>query len=276
MARVEDLVRVLTEIPLVFLAARRGWRFRAQRVRTARPARHPRRIARCRTRRGCPRRSTGRPRALWLGVVRGAAGAVSRVAARCRRVARGARPPRRSASRWRRSFSSPRDGERNAKLLDDLALHLDLIALAMEAGSSLPAALAICAERAPDGALRRALSRVSARDSRRRRTARGIARARAARRAQAAELAGGGAALGGATERRTRRRCCASARGSPRGHRFARAERLARAAPLKLWAALVLCHRAVHAAWCWRFRWRSCWRCVDRTSSFWLRSRAGA
>ena len=43
-----------------------------------------------------------------------------------------------------------------------------------------------------------------------------------------------------------RRRCCANARGSRPRHRFARAERLARAAPLRLWAALVLCHRAVH------------------------------
>src|SRR3982751_6431519 len=42
------------------------------------------------------------------------------------------------------------------ELLDELALHLDLIALAMEAGSSLTSALHACAERAPEEPLRRA------------------------------------------------------------------------------------------------------------------------
>ena len=46
------------------------------------------------------------------------------------------------------------------ELLDDLPVHLDLIALAMEAGWALPAALATCAHRAPEGALRRAWARV--------------------------------------------------------------------------------------------------------------------
>jgi hypothetical protein len=44
-------------------------------------------------------------------------------------------------------------------LLDELALHLDLIALAMESGSSLTSALHACAERAPEGPLRRAWAR---------------------------------------------------------------------------------------------------------------------
>ena len=45
-------------------------------------------------------------------------------------------------------------------LLDEFTLHLDLIALAMESGSSLTSALHACAERAPDGPLRRAWARV--------------------------------------------------------------------------------------------------------------------
>ena len=44
-------------------------------------------------------------------------------------------------------------------LLDELAVHLDLIALAVEAGSSLTSAINACAERAPDGPLRRAWAR---------------------------------------------------------------------------------------------------------------------
>ena len=46
------------------------------------------------------------------------------------------------------------------ELLDDLPVHLELIALSMEAGWTLPTALAACAHRAPEGALRRAWSRV--------------------------------------------------------------------------------------------------------------------
>ena len=46
------------------------------------------------------------------------------------------------------------------EVLDDLPVHLDLIAVGLEARCSLPAALALCAERAPAGALKRAWSRV--------------------------------------------------------------------------------------------------------------------
>jgi len=41
-------------------------------------------------------------------------------------------------------------------LVDELALHLDLMALVTESGGSLTAALGACVERAPDGPLRRA------------------------------------------------------------------------------------------------------------------------
>jgi tight adherence protein C len=122
---------------------------------------------------------------------------------------------------------------------DDLAIHLDLIALAMEAGSSLPAAIAICAERAPDGALRRAWRRVIL------------------------EMHGGVEPLDAlrALEQRVGIKpltsLVAALRTAERFNlepaqvlrerarqsavqRFARAEHLARAAPLKLWAALVL------------------------------------
>ncbi len=125
------------------------------------------------------------------------------------------------------------------EVLDDLALHLDLAALAMEAGSSLPAALWICAERATPGALQRALSRVSLEihaGAEPLEALRGleqrvglkplsslVAALRSAERLN----------LGLAQVLRERARQSA-------GYRFARAERLARAAPLKLWAALVL------------------------------------
>src|SRR6185369_444746 len=44
-------------------------------------------------------------------------------------------------------------------LLDELALHLDLIAVVVESGGSLVSALHACVERAPDGPLRRVWSR---------------------------------------------------------------------------------------------------------------------
>jgi tight adherence protein C len=126
------------------------------------------------------------------------------------------------------------------EVLCDLALHLDLIALAMESGSSLTAALAICAERAPDGALRRAWARVIL------------------------EIHAGAEPLEAlrALEQRVNVKALSSLVGALRSAErfgidpaqvfreralqsaaqcFAQAERLARAAPLKLWAALVLC-----------------------------------
>ncbi len=126
------------------------------------------------------------------------------------------------------------------EVLYDLAVHLDLIALAMESGSSLPAALAICAERAPEGVLRRAWSRVIL------------------------EIHAGAEPLEAlrALEQRVNLKPLSSLVGALRSaerfgidpaqvfreralqsaaHCFAQAERLARAAPLKLWAALVLC-----------------------------------
>jgi tight adherence protein C len=125
------------------------------------------------------------------------------------------------------------------ELLDDLAVHLDLIALALEAGRALPAALAICAERAPEGALRSAWARVllemhagaepleALRAMEQRSGLKPLAVLVTALRS--AEKFGSPAAQ---VFRERARQAAAQ--------RFARAERLARAAPLQLWAALVL------------------------------------
>jgi tight adherence protein C len=126
------------------------------------------------------------------------------------------------------------------ELFDDLAVHLDLIALAMDAGCTLPAALAVCAQRAPEGALRRAWARVlieihsgvepieALRALEQRTGLKPLAVLVTALRS--AEKFG----IPAAQVFRERARQAAA-------QRFARAERLARAAPLKLWAALVLC-----------------------------------
>jgi len=125
------------------------------------------------------------------------------------------------------------------EVLDDLALHLDLVALAMEAGSSLPSALAICAERAVPGALQRALCRVSLEihaGSEPLEALRGLEQRVGLRPLSSLIVALRSAErlnLGLAQVMRERARQAA-------GYRFARAERRARVAPLKLWAALVL------------------------------------
>jgi tight adherence protein C len=125
------------------------------------------------------------------------------------------------------------------ELLDDLPVHLDLIALAMEAGAELPAALATCAHRAPEGALRRAWARVileihagaepleALRALEQRTSLKPLGVLLTALRS--AEKFG----IPAAQVFRERARQSAA-------QRFARAERLARAAPLRLWAALVL------------------------------------
>jgi tight adherence protein C len=126
-----------------------------------------------------------------------------------------------------------------SKLLDDLAVHLDLIALAMEAGSSLPAALAICAERAPRGALQRAWGRVILEihaGAEPLEALRGLEQRVGLRPLSSLVVALRSAErLNMDLAQVLRERARQSA-----GHRFARAEHLARAAPLKLWAALVL------------------------------------
>jgi tight adherence protein C len=125
-------------------------------------------------------------------------------------------------------------------LLDDLPLHLDVMALAMEAGGSLPAALALAVEHGPAGALRRAFeglllevhSGTEPLDALRtldqqvglRSFNTLVTSLRSAER------------LGMPLAPILRERATQSA-----ANRFARAERLARAAPLKLWATLVLC-----------------------------------
>lgn len=125
-------------------------------------------------------------------------------------------------------------------VLDDLPLHLDLMALSMESGGSLPAALALAAEHGPDGALRRAFETVlldvhggaepleALRTLDQRIGLRSINTLVTSLRS-ADRL---GMPLGPVL----RERATQSA-----ANRFARAERLARAAPLKLWATLVLC-----------------------------------
>jgi tight adherence protein C len=125
------------------------------------------------------------------------------------------------------------------ELEDDLPLHFDLIALALEAGAELTAALATCAHRAPHGALKRALARVlleihagaepleALRAFEQRSGLKAIGALVAA--LKAAEKFG----VPAAQVFRDRARQSAA-------QRFARAEREARAAPLRLWAALVL------------------------------------
>jgi tight adherence protein C len=125
-------------------------------------------------------------------------------------------------------------------LLEELALHLDLIALAVESGSSLIGALNACATHAPDGPLRRAWARVvlevhaghelpdALRELDLRMGLRWLSSAVMALRSADRTGIDAGAVL------RERARQVAAGR-------FARAERLARAAPLKLWATLMLC-----------------------------------
>jgi tight adherence protein C len=125
-------------------------------------------------------------------------------------------------------------------LIDELALHLDLMALVVESGGSLSAAFGACVERAPDGPLRRAWEGVlvetchgadiheALRVVDQRLGVRTVSTLLVALRN--CERAGAGLPL----VLRERARQAAAGR-------FARAERLARAAPLKLWATLMLC-----------------------------------
>jgi tight adherence protein C len=126
------------------------------------------------------------------------------------------------------------------RILDEFALHLDLMAIAMEAGSSWTAALVLCTERAPDGPLRRAWQRVileihggsepldALRNLEQRLRLPAMATLVSALRA-AEKLQ-----LPASSVLRDRSR-------QTNAQRFARAERQARAAPLKLWAAMLLC-----------------------------------
>jgi tight adherence protein C len=127
-----------------------------------------------------------------------------------------------------------------AAILDELALHLDLMATAMESGASWSAALMVCTERAPEGPLRRAWQGVildihageepldALRNLEQQLRLPAVATLLSALRA-AEKLR-----LPVAGVLRDRARQCAA-------QKFARAERLARAAPLKLWAAMWLC-----------------------------------
>lgn len=126
------------------------------------------------------------------------------------------------------------------EVLDDLPLHLDVMALAMESGSSLPVALSLAAEHGPEGALRRALETLLVD------VHAGIEPLDALRTLD--QRIGLRSINTLVTSLRSadrlnmplapilRERATQSA-----ANRFARAERMARAAPLKLWATLVLC-----------------------------------
>lgn len=126
------------------------------------------------------------------------------------------------------------------EILDDLGAHLDLLALALESGCQWPAALALCVERSPESALRRAWHRIILEihsgtepldalrglEQRMRLAplATLVSSLRAAEKFQ----------VPAASVLRDRARQSAASR-------FARAERRARAAPIKLWAAMLLC-----------------------------------
>ena len=126
------------------------------------------------------------------------------------------------------------------EMLDDLGLHLDLLALAMESGCQWPSALALCVERAPESTLRRAWQRVILEiqaGSEPLDALRGLEQ-----RVRLSPLATLVSSLRAAEKlqlpvvpvlRDRARQSSAS--------RFARAERRARAAPIKLWAAMLLC-----------------------------------
>jgi tight adherence protein C len=126
------------------------------------------------------------------------------------------------------------------EVLDHLPLHLDLMALAMESGAGLPLALALAAEHGPPGALRRAIEGVLV-------DVHGGIEPLDALRALDQQIGlrpintlvtslRSAERLGMPVAPVLRERATQSA-----ANRFARAERLARAAPLKLWATLVLC-----------------------------------
>jgi tight adherence protein C len=126
------------------------------------------------------------------------------------------------------------------QVLDELGPHLELLAVAIESGSTWTAALVLCTERAADGPLRRAWQRVlleihagtepldalRALEQRLRLPALATL-VSSLRAAEKLKLPAGGVL-------RERARHCAASR-------FARAERRARAAPLKLYAAMLLC-----------------------------------
>ena len=125
-------------------------------------------------------------------------------------------------------------------IVDELALHLELTALVVESGGGLTAALGACVERAPDGPLRRAWQGVLVET---------CAGADLHEVLRTVEQRVGVRAVSSLVA--TLRNCERSGIGLPlllrdrarqaAAGRFARAERLARAAPLKLWATLMLC-----------------------------------
>jgi pilus assembly protein TadC len=126
------------------------------------------------------------------------------------------------------------------EVLDDLPLHLDLMALSVERGVSLGSAFSFCAEHAPEGTLRRALGRVILdvhQGMEPLEALRGLEQRLRLRPLGTLVLALRTAErLGMPPAQVLREKARQSA-----ANRFAHAERRARAAPLKLWATLVLC-----------------------------------
>lgn len=125
-------------------------------------------------------------------------------------------------------------------IVDELALHLELMALVAESGGSLPAALDACVERAPAGPMRHAwqsaLLELCA-GAQVHEVLKGVDQRmgiRAVGTLVAAMRSHERAGIPLSVLLRDRARQAAAGR-------FARAERLARAAPLKLWATLMLC-----------------------------------
>jgi tight adherence protein C len=129
---------------------------------------------------------------------------------------------------------------REWEILRDLSVYVDMLTLALEAGGALSVALRVATERMPDSALRRAFHRVQ-NDLRAGRSRADALRA-LAQRVDApsvsslvaalvqAETSGG--SLSGVLRAQSEQRL---------NERFARAERLALEAPVKLLAPLILC-----------------------------------
>ena len=125
-------------------------------------------------------------------------------------------------------------------LCDELPLHLDLVALVVEGGGSVAGALAVCMERAPPGVLRRAWKRVAL-DLHSGMTPPEAFRALEERCGM--RLFGSLVPAMRSAERfgMPLSTLFRDAARQAAARRFARAEHLARTAPLKLWATCMLC-----------------------------------
>lgn len=137
---------------------------------------------------------------------------------------------------WVRDAQRRRDWE----ILRDLSVYVDMLTLALEAGGTLSVALRVATDRMPDSALRRAFHRVQ-NDLRAGRSRSDALRALAQRVdappvsslvAALVQADTSGASLSGVLRAQSEQRL---------NERFARAEKLALEAPVKLLAPLILC-----------------------------------